>query len=701
MPIAESGIVARKVLGARLRDDDVALVRRTQMGDERAFTAIFERHHAPLLSYCRHMLSNRDDGEDALQQTFIRAHRALVGGTTPHELRPWLYAIARNCCLSAIAARRPTAPLQDRTPALAGLSEEVRQREDLRELLDGIGRLPEDQRSALLLAELDDLSHQAIATVLGCPVSKVKALVYQARSSLIADRDARSTPCQDIREQLAVARGGELRRGPLRRHLTLCAGCRDFQLAVNAQRQSFASVLPVAPSAGLAVAILGHGSAHAAGAASIGGASAAIAPTGGASVASAGAAGAGSTATAGGGIAASAAGATSTAAAAGAGGGTSAGALLGSGLITKLALGGAVVALAAASTAAVHQHAAGAAPARVARARSASFAARASKVAGGAGMSEGTYYGEPALGSPAALTSAKDSAGSAGPFTGPSGDGGAEALLTLISATPPSMAASVSPRTAVKTGQSNTSENVSGKAQRRARAELRRAALRRRARRLRRARRRTQLRKALHKALLHRRHRAAPKPVKPPKPVTVTPAPARVRHRHARPTSTPISAPAETTAQSESNATKERHRHLATGTGVESVKATSLDAETVMTGSGKGKGKTGSPTATEKSTGTSKTVVGASGAEEPGSGVAGKSGVGADGKEPDLTLKTRKTDSGVGTDAEGTSATADAGGPNATPTHTGETSNSAAGSGKSTASHVKGKLLEERQLPNL
>src|ERR1700690_4076474 len=95
------------------RAADATLVRRTQSGDERAFEAIFKRHHAPLLSYCRHMLASQDEAEDALQQAFLKAHQALLGGTAPRELRPWLYAIARNCCLTAIAARRPTAPLED------------------------------------------------------------------------------------------------------------------------------------------------------------------------------------------------------------------------------------------------------------------------------------------------------------------------------------------------------------------------------------------------------------------------------------------------------------------------------------------------------------------------------------------------------------------------------------------------------------
>ena len=349
--------------------NDAVLVRRVQRGDERAFEAIFKRHHAPLLSYCRHTLSSQDEAEDALQQAFIKAHQALLRGTAPRELRPWLYAIARNCCLSAIAARRPTVELQDHTPTLEGLSEEVHQREDLRELVAGIGRLPEDQRSALLLAELEDLNHQAIATIVGCEVSKVKALIYQARTTLIADRDALGASCQDIREQLSVAHGGELRRGPLRRHLKLCVGCRDFQLAVGAQRQSLAAVLPVLPSAGLAAAILGHGAAHVAGAASVGHATGAagLAPSagvgatgvgaGGTSVAAGTGVGAGA---AGGGVAVSGGAAATTAAGAGAGG-TSVGALIGGGLVTKLAVGGAVVAIAAAGAVTVHNHEASAA----------------------------------------------------------------------------------------------------------------------------------------------------------------------------------------------------------------------------------------------------------------------------------------------------------------------------------------------------
>jgi RNA polymerase sigma factor (sigma-70 family) len=322
---------------------DDALVQRTRAGDEASFETIFKRHHRALLSYCRHMLGDRDEAEDALQHAFIRAHKALARDAPPRELRPWLYAIARNCCLSAIAARRPTTEIEEgRAPSLVGLSDQVQAREALRELVADIARLPEDQRSALLLSELDDLSHAAIATVIGCPVSKVKALVYQARTGLIAERDARSESCRDIREQLSVARGGELRRGPLRRHLSMCSGCRDFQHLVAAQRQSLAAVLPVLPSAALAARVLGHGG----GTASIGTTGAGLAPAGGAA-----ATGTSVAASAGTGLAVVET--TGATAVAGAVSSTSASAMIGGGLFTKFAVAGTVAALASVGAVAI------------------------------------------------------------------------------------------------------------------------------------------------------------------------------------------------------------------------------------------------------------------------------------------------------------------------------------------------------------
>ena len=156
-------------------------------GDERAFELLYERHHRPLLSFCRHMLGNQEEGEDALQQTFMRALRALRAGQRPDHTRGWLYAIARNCCRDLLVARRdaPSAEL-DELPSTSGLADAVQARTDLRDMLADVARLPDEQRAALVLAELGDLSQGQIGEVLGVRRERVKSLVYQARQARLS-----------------------------------------------------------------------------------------------------------------------------------------------------------------------------------------------------------------------------------------------------------------------------------------------------------------------------------------------------------------------------------------------------------------------------------------------------------------------------------------------------------------------------------
>jgi RNA polymerase sigma factor (sigma-70 family) len=247
----------------------VALVRH---GDERAFEAIYDRHHRGILAFCRHMLGSREEAEDAVQHTFLSAYRALRDSEQEVALRPWLYAIARNRCLSMLRARREDDPLADAAePSVVGLAAEVERREDLRQLLRDLHSLPDDQRAALVLAEVADLGHDEIAQVIGVPRPKVKALVFQARESLIASRRARDIPCEEIRAELATLRGGALRRSHLRRHLSDCPSCRGYREEIRRQRAALAVLLPVVPGVGLKratiAAALGTGGGAAGGAA--------------------------------------------------------------------------------------------------------------------------------------------------------------------------------------------------------------------------------------------------------------------------------------------------------------------------------------------------------------------------------------------------------------------------------------------------
>src|SRR4051794_17710488 len=150
-------------------EPDERLVTLVRGGDECAFEAIYDRYSRPLLSFCRHMLGDLQEAEDAVQHTFLSAHNALLADGRDIHLKAWLFAIARNRCLSILRARREHLGLEDglEPPSTAGLAAEVEQREDLREMLEDLARLPAEQREALLLAELGAHSHDEIAEVLG------------------------------------------------------------------------------------------------------------------------------------------------------------------------------------------------------------------------------------------------------------------------------------------------------------------------------------------------------------------------------------------------------------------------------------------------------------------------------------------------------------------------------------------------------
>jgi RNA polymerase sigma factor (sigma-70 family) len=235
---------------------DQRLAEQVHAGSERAFEALFDRHHEPVLIFCGHMLGSREDAEDVVQLTFLAAYRELVRTEPPVALRPWLYAIARHRCLSALRARRERLVEAVPESATDGLATEIATREDLRAILADVARLPDDQRTALVLSVLADVSYPEIAQILGCPPNKVKALVFQARSSLTAARAARETPCARIREQLATFRGGALLRTTLRRHVHECPDCQAFREQLRTQRRALA-LLPMAPTVGLKRAVLG------------------------------------------------------------------------------------------------------------------------------------------------------------------------------------------------------------------------------------------------------------------------------------------------------------------------------------------------------------------------------------------------------------------------------------------------------------
>jgi RNA polymerase sigma factor (sigma-70 family) len=222
----------------------VACVRR---GDTAAFEALYDRHVRELLGFCVYMLGSRHDAEDAVQATFASAYRALRADSRPVTLRPWLFTIARNDCLSILRRRRPVVELNGEVAPGPDPVAELEVREEVRKVFEGLRELPENQRAALVLAEVHGLSQQEVGRVLGVRSDQVKAYVYQARSKLISDRRARDADCDEIREELASARGAALLRGRLRRHVRSCPDCKLYADGVARQRRQLGALLPIVP----------------------------------------------------------------------------------------------------------------------------------------------------------------------------------------------------------------------------------------------------------------------------------------------------------------------------------------------------------------------------------------------------------------------------------------------------------------------
>ena len=105
LPWAGDGLVPRSRRLTGLLSDE-RLVEQIRRGNEAAFETVYDRHHRGLLAFCRHMLSSQEEAEDAVQQTFISAHRDLTTSEKPIRLKPWLYTMPLAPTGTARAADR-------------------------------------------------------------------------------------------------------------------------------------------------------------------------------------------------------------------------------------------------------------------------------------------------------------------------------------------------------------------------------------------------------------------------------------------------------------------------------------------------------------------------------------------------------------------------------------------------------------------
>jgi len=245
----------------RLLGDD-RLAQLAAEGDERAFARIYERHHQGLYRYCRSILRNDEDAADALQNTMVKALRALRGESRSIALKPWLYRIAHNEAISLLRRRGYDQPI-DRVVEIPDTEQvDGAARERLRALIADLAELPERQRGALVMRELNGLSYAEIGAALDSSPAAAKQSVYEAREALHQLAEGRAMGC-DAAHRLISANDRRILRGrKLRAHLRSCDGCRGAERAMKARGGDLALLAPPlsAPvAAGLLEGVLGGG----------------------------------------------------------------------------------------------------------------------------------------------------------------------------------------------------------------------------------------------------------------------------------------------------------------------------------------------------------------------------------------------------------------------------------------------------------
>jgi len=154
---------------------------------ERAIETLHGEFAPRLFAYSMSMLRNREDAEDAVQTTFMNAYNSLMDGRVPRQEASWLFRIARNVCLNRIRThqRKPSGSLDGIDVASSrGVEEQLDQHLHAVALRAALERLPEQQRKAIVLRELQGATYAEIADALNTTQGAVESLIFRARRQL-------------------------------------------------------------------------------------------------------------------------------------------------------------------------------------------------------------------------------------------------------------------------------------------------------------------------------------------------------------------------------------------------------------------------------------------------------------------------------------------------------------------------------------
>ena len=175
----------RPVITTATQTDDLRLAGGCAAGDSDSFAEVYRRFGERMKSIAFNHLGNIADAEDAVQETFVKLHRAASGFTGEAAFSTWLYRILVNTCLDAIRRRRrriQEAPIDDQISfGRAGASVDDAKRMTLRKML---AELPEQRRTVFMLFEVEGLSHAEIGEILDISEGNSKWILFATKKQL-------------------------------------------------------------------------------------------------------------------------------------------------------------------------------------------------------------------------------------------------------------------------------------------------------------------------------------------------------------------------------------------------------------------------------------------------------------------------------------------------------------------------------------
>ncbi|MCE2746601.1 MAG: RNA polymerase sigma factor RpoE [Burkholderiales bacterium] len=182
------------------KDDDLLIVQRVQAGDKLAFNLLVSKYHRRVARLLTRMVRNQEDIEDVVQETFIKAYRAIGNFRGDSAFYTWIYRIAINTAKNLLVTqgRRPSTLKESNdvdgetfedNAALSNIDtpESLYQTKQIGEAVnEAMAELPEELRSAIVMREIDGLSYEEIAEAMDCPIGTVRSRIFRARESIAA-----------------------------------------------------------------------------------------------------------------------------------------------------------------------------------------------------------------------------------------------------------------------------------------------------------------------------------------------------------------------------------------------------------------------------------------------------------------------------------------------------------------------------------